>query len=183
MKTTHIFLKSALVLAMAAPLMASADSQLVIGNATQTTGASANLDFRVIIPRVLFLQVGNATTVDEVEFDLGSTQPGSGTVNRTNGTTVPVTVLGNGGLVTLTSTNGGDLISGTDTIPWSQIAATSSDPTNFPSPSPVGAAVSLGLTAGKVTNRTADWTFTFANSAVVGEGTYVGQVTYTATLP
>src|SRR3990167_8561083 len=61
-----LILKSALALALATPLMASADSQVVVG----TGSAAANLDFRVVIPRILLLQVGDASNVDLVDFDL-----------------------------------------------------------------------------------------------------------------
>jgi hypothetical protein len=188
-----IFLKSAIALALAAPLLASAESQLTIG----AGAAAARLDFRVIIPRVLFLAVGtgsaalaNNTTIDQVTFDY-TTNPadvGTGAVaGSITGNVVPVRVLGNNGVIALASTNTGALTNATaDTIPWSQITATSSDATNFASPAPTGASVNLGVTAGKITNRTANWTFSYANTAVAAPGTYGttnGRVTYTATMP
>lgn len=178
-----LILKSALALALATPLMASADSQVVVG----TGSAAANLDFRVVIPRILLLQVGDASNVDLVDFDLslGPIEPGTGgPVGRTNGGVVPVRVVGNDGNITLASagTSGG-LANGPDTIAWSAITATSSDPA-FDSPAPAGASVGLTPNVGaRVTNRTANWTFTYANNTVVAEGTYTGSVTYTATMP
>jgi hypothetical protein len=191
-----IFIKSAIALALAAPLLASAESQLTIG----AGAAAARLDFRVIIPRVLFLAVGtgstalaNNTTIDQVTFDY-TTNPaavGGGAAavaGSITGSVVPVRVLGNNGVIALASTNTGALTNATgDTIPWSEITATSSDATNFASPAPTGASVNLGLSSGtKVTSRTANWTFAYANSAVAAPGTYGttnGRVTYTATMP
>lgn len=194
MKTAQILLKSALALALATPLLASAESQLTIGTGT----AAAKLDFRVVVPRVLFLAVGTGaaglttnTTVDTVTFDY-TTNPGAvGTgaaAGAITGNVVPVRVLGNNGVIALASTNTGALTNATgDSIPWSEITATSSDTTNFASPAPSGASVNLGLSSGtKVTSRTANWTFSYANANVVAPGTYGatnGRVTYTATMP
>jgi hypothetical protein len=189
-----IFLKSAIALALATPLLASAESQLTIGAGS----AAAKLDFRVIIPRVLFLAVGTGsaglttdTTIDQVTFDYTTNPAAVGTgaaAGAITGNVVPVRVLGNNGVIALASTNTGALTNATgDTIPWSEITATSSDATNFASPAPTGASVNLGLSTGtKVTSRTANWTFSYANNAVAAPGTYGttnGRVTYTATMP
>ena len=55
-----LLLRSALALALATPLMASAESQLVTGAGS----ATANLDLRVVIPRVLFLGVGMVASLE-----------------------------------------------------------------------------------------------------------------------
>jgi hypothetical protein len=104
------------------------------------------------------------------------------------GNVVPVRVLGNNGVIALASTNTGDLANGAgDTIPWTEITVESSDAANFDSPAPSGASVNLGLSSGtRITSRTANWTFSYANTAVVAPGTYGttnGRVTYTATMP
>lgn len=189
-----LLLKTALAVALATPLLASAESQLVTG----AGAASARLDFRVTIPRVLFLAVGtgatglaNNTTIDTVTFDYTTNPAALGTgaaAGAITGNIVPVRVLGNNGVIALASTNTGALTNATgDTIPWSEITATSSDATNFASPAPTGASVNLGLSSGtRVTSRTANWTFSYANLATVPPGTYGttnGRVTYTATMP
>jgi hypothetical protein len=190
----HLLLKSAMAIALATPLLASAESQLTIGAGS----AAARLDFRVVVPRVLFLAVGtgaaglaNNTTIDTVTFDYTTNPAAVGTgasAGTVTGNVVPVRVLGNNGVIALTSTNTGALANATgDSIPWSEITATSSDTPNFASPAPAGASVNLGLSAGtKITSRTANWTFSYANTAVVAPGTYGttnGRVTYTATMP
>lgn len=192
-----MFVKSAVALALAAPMLASAESQLVVG----TGSASARLDFRVVVPRVLFLGVGTgagaltaSTTIDTVTFDYSSNPAALGTgaaAGAITGNVVPVRVLGNNGQVTLTANTTGALTNATaDTIPWSEISATSS---LAALPSPVipntgaGTASNVTLSSGtRITDRTANWTFSYANSAVVAPGTYGttnGRVTYTAAMP
>ena len=190
-------IKLAAALALATPLMASAESQLVTG----AGNATARLDFRVIIPRVLFLGVGtgaaglaNNSTIDMVTFDY-TTNPaalGSGAAAGViTGNVVPVRVLGNNGQVTLAASTTGALTNATaDTIAWSEISATSSLAA-LPSPTipntGAGTASNVTLSSGtKITDRTANWTFSYANSAVVAPGTYGttnGRVTYTAAMP
>lgn len=192
-----LLLQSALAVALATPLLASAESQLVTG----AGNATARLDFRVIVPRVLFLGVGTGatsfatnTTIDTVTFDYSANPAAVGTgapASLITNNVVPVRVVGNNGQVTLAASTTGALTNGTtDTIPWSQITATSSQ-AGLPSPvipnTGAGVASNVALTAGtKITSQTADWTFSYANSAVVPPGTYGttnGRVTYTAAMP
>lgn len=192
-----LLLQSTLALALATPLMASAESQLVTGAGS----AVARLDFRVIVPRVLFLAVGTGsaafatnTTIDTVTFDYTSNPAAVGTgaaAGAVTGNVVPVRVVGNNGQVSLAASTTGALTNGTaDTIAWSEITATSSLAA-LPSPTipntGAGAASNVTLSSGtKITDRTANWTFSYANSAVVAPGTYGttnGRVTYTASMP
>jgi hypothetical protein len=193
---SSLILKSALALALATPLLASAESQLVIGAGS----ATARLDFRVVVPRVLFLGVGagaatlaNNGTIDTVTFDYSANPAALGTgaaAGNVTGNVVPVRVLGNNGQITLAASTTGALTNGTaDTIPWSQITSVSSLAA-LPSPAiPLtgpGVASNVTLSSGKVTDRSANWTFSYTNSAVVAPGTYGttnGRVTYTAAMP
>ncbi len=187
-------IKTAVALALATPLLASAESQFVVG----TGAASAKLDFRVVIPRVLFLGVGSGAaalsttaTVDRLTFDY-TTNPntigsGAAAASITNtagfvGNAFPVRVFGNNGQVHLAAAGGPNLTSGTDTIPFTQITGTS-DSIDLPNPVLGAAAVNVAASAGKVTDRTANWTFTYTNTVVAAAGTYDGQVTYTASMP
>lgn len=194
---THLIVKTAVALTLATPMLASAESQLTVG----TGSASARLDFRVVVPRVLFLGVGTGaagltanTTVDTVTFDYSSNPGALGTgaaAGAITGNVVPVRVVGNNGQITLTANTTGALTNATaDTIAWSEISATSS---LAALPSPVipntgaGTASNVTLSSGtKITDRSANWTFSYANSAVVAPGTYGttnGRVTYTAAMP
>lgn len=197
MNKSSLILKSALALALATPLLASAESQLTTG----TGAASARLDFRVVVPRVLFLGVGTGaaglttnTTIDTVTFDYSSNAAAIGTgaaAGSITGNVVPVRVVGNNGQITLTANTTGALTNATaDTIPWSEIAA-SSDAAALPSPviplTGAGTASNVTLSSGtRITDRSANWTFSYANSTVVAPGTYGttnGRVTYTAAMP
>jgi len=181
-----LLLSSAAALALGTPLLASAESQLTVG----TGNASARLDFRVIIPRVLFLGVGtgsatlaNNNTIDRLTFDYSGTPADIGSGTASAAQSVAVRVLGNNGAISLAAAGSGSgLTNGTDVIPWSQIVASSSDTTNLNVPA-VGGTAAPALSSGKVTNRTASWSYSYANSAVVAPGTYDGQITYTASMP
>lgn len=196
---SSLFVKSAIALALAAPMLASAESQLVIGSGN----ASARLDFRVVVPRVLFLGVGtgadaaipanNTAAPNTVTFDYTSNPAALGTgaaAGAITGNVVPVRVIGNNGQITLAANTTGALTNATaDTIPWSEISATSSLAA-LPSPgipnTGAGTASNVTLSSGtKITDRSANWTFSYANSVVVAPGTYGttnGRVTYTASM-
>lgn len=188
-----LILKSAIALALATPMLASAESDLTVG----VGNAAARLNFQVVIPRVLYLAVGtgNATladnfNIDDVTFNYSSNAAAVGTgapAGAITGAAVSVRVLGNNGQITIAAagTPGGLANSATpaDTIPWSQIAALSSEKTAFATPA-VGSTAAPTLNAGstKVTTRTATWNYTYSNTNVVAPGTYTGQITYTATM-
>lgn len=187
-------LKSALALAMVSPMLASAESNLVINGSP----ATARLDFRIVIPQVLLLQVGStgANNVDLIEFNLPTTTTlGDSTspVARTNGGAVPVRVLGNNGAITLAVSNTGDLSNGAgDSIPWTSIGVTSAPVSGGGVPHPAtsfsGSTV-LPTTGGKITDSQAQWTFSYLNNIVPAAGAYGGvnsnngRVTYTASMP
>ena len=189
---TKFLTLNAALLATAMALMppfAKAESNLTVGTGT----ATARLDFRVIVPRVLMLQVGTAGTnnIDTVTFDYTNNGVDVGTTAAAatiTGAVVPVRVKGNSGPVTLTATTTGALTNSTaDTIPWTEISATSSN-TGLPSPvipaTGVGSGTTVSVTSGtKVTEQSADWTFSYASNNLVPPGTYGvtnGRVTYTA---
>ena len=183
-----LFIKTAVALALAAPLLASAESDLTVG----TGSAAAKLNFQVVIPRVLFLAVGtgNATladngTVDTLTYNYTATPADVGSGSDSAPQAVNVRVLGNNGQIAIGAVGtGSGLVSNldaADVIPWSEILAASSS-TDFAAPA-VGASANPTLSGGKVTNRTAVWNFAYSNTAVAAPGTYSGQVTYTATMP
>lgn len=183
-------LKVTLALAMATPLLATAESDLTIG----TGNSVARLNFRVVIPRVLFLAVGTGSAgfadnsnVDMLTFDYSAAAAAATLGNSTASAaqTVNVRVLGNNGQIAVAAAGTGTGLVGavaTDIIPWAQIVGTSSDATNFNVPA-VGASANPALNGTKVTNRTATWSYRYANATVPAAGTYNGTVTYTATMP
>ncbi len=191
---------------LGAPMLANAESNLQTGAGALT--ATARLDFRVTVPKVLFLQVGTGsalatnTAINLIDFVVPAANLGDGTgIAATaasgdlgNGT-VTAKVLGNNGNVTLTSTTVGALGNGAgDTLSFAQIATT---PAVLTSATPLAApgladATTTSTTVpatGKIVNRDAKWTFSFLNTALVAPGTYGGvnannsRVTYTASMP
>lgn len=191
----------------ALPIAANAESQFVTGG---SGSATAHLDFKIVIPQVLFLQVGtgtafaNNTAVDLIEFDVPAASVATGTpVAATassgdlgNGT-VTAKVFGNKGAISLSSATTGALSDGgSDSISYGDIStavATLNSATALPAPALAdGATTSINLTPNigtKVTNLDAKWTYTYANTAEVPQGTYGGvntngsRVTYTASMP
>lgn len=170
---------------------ALADSEFDVGNGALS--ASADLDFEIIIPRFLYLQVGSAgTTVDQVSFDLsGVASIADVDANIGTGTpvagdsTVGVRLVSNAGDVDLEAVGSGTgLSNGTDTIPWSQITGTAATggATGLDVPVVGAAAITIPATSG-VVDRTDTWSFEYANDSLVAGGTYTGTVTYTATAP
>ncbi len=199
MKTRNLS-RIALAVALAVPAIAAAESNFVTGAAT-TTGANARLDFRIIIPSVLYLAVGTSNlpaltdnnTVDLVDFGTIAT-PGGGAVAATSGP-VNVAIRGNNGNISLTanhvgagglSDGAGEFISMT-TITGTAGGASIAHPAFVDN----GASVPVVVTPNvgtKITNRTDTWTFSYANATIPAAGTYgtaanQGRVTYTATMP
>src|SRR5471032_469566 len=111
MKTTSL-INTAIALAIAAPLGAHAESQFTTGAGSPIT-ATAHLDFQIIIPKVLFLQVGTGTanatnaTINQIAFTVPAANVGDSTVISAsvlsgdigNGT-VTAKVIGNNGTIT-----------------------------------------------------------------------------------
>jgi hypothetical protein len=111
-------------------------------------------------------------------------QVGTGAAAATiTGANVLARVYGNSGQITITVSNSANLVSGSDTIPFSQITATSSAAATLPVPAMSGGSVNPVLNAGgRITNRSATWRFRYANTVTPAAGTYNGQVTYTASM-
>ena len=204
---TNLLIKAAVALALATPFAVNAESNISTG--AGAVSANARLDFQIIIPKVLFLQVGTGTNmaangaVNQIAFSVPAANVGDASViGATAGSgdlgngTVTARVVSNNGNVTFTSTTLGALGNGSgDTISYAQIAtavAVNTSATALAHPALADAATtSIVLTpaAGKVISRDARWTYTYLNSAVVAPGTYGGvnannsRVTYTASMP
>lgn len=183
-----LFIQTAVALALAAPLLASAESNLALGGAD----AAADLNFRVVIPGFIALKIGtgailtNTNTTDRVEFALSDPQVTvDGAVAPTSGGTVSVALLSNVGTVDFAST-GADLTDGTETIPLSSISVANTTGT-LAHPTFNAAATPVATNVGsKVINRSGTWTFSYNHQGAttpVGAGTYDTTVTYTAALP
>ena len=192
------FVKTLLaVAALGAAFSAQAESNINTA-ATGAVSAAAKLNFRVVIPRIIFLRVGtgtdfaNVTTVDNVIFTATAANIGNATAltGATDGAgtatggagSVAVRVLSTGGSVNLSATSSvtGPTAAGVS-IPWSAFSSTTST-TTLPAPAVGAAPTSITATNG-VVSQTANWTFSYANTVAYQAGTYDGVVTYTAALP
>ncbi len=210
---TAIALKTVLGAAsLALPLMAFAESNVQTGAATAAPGATAHVDFSIVIPKILYLRVGTGSSyttgalssnpaVDLITFSPTAAQVGNGTAvagtgGDLTGGVETAAVVSNSGNVTLKATATGALSDGAgDTIPYSQITTTATTLTSATAlPAPVltnatSANVVLTAPATKVIVEDAKWTFAYANTATVPTGTYGGvntnnsRVIYTATMP
>lgn len=187
-----ISLAAVVALSAALPMAAQAESNVTTG--AGAISATARVNFQIQIPRFVFLQVGTGTTlaanstVDLISFTPAVAAVGSGTAqaataasgNLGNGA-VTVRVIGNAGAMTLAAVSGApNLVSGTDTLPWSQILTAVTGGATHPTIN--GASVAYPATAG-VVNVNGTWTYTYANTTTPAAGTYIGQVTYTASAP
>jgi hypothetical protein len=173
---------------------------------------SSRLDFTINIGKFLFFGVGtgtfpsSSTTVDAVAFNSSFSIPpvptapvtGNNTPLNWDGTgpgfsvgntvTLPVEVRSNAGQVTVRATVNTPLANGPQVIPFSQILINSSD-ANLPAPlipnSGTGASVNVAGTAftNLVTQRTANWTFSYTPAASLPAGVYSGLLTFTASAP
>lgn len=197
---------AAVAAALVVPFAAHAESTLTTGAASPLT-ASARLDFRITVPKIIYLRVGTGAalatnaTVDLIDFVVPAASIGNGTaIPATAGSgdlgngSVTASVIGNNGTVTFTSTTLGALSNGADTISYAQIntvAAANTTATTLAHPALTDAATtSVTLTpVGKIVNQDAKWTYTYKNNNVVAPGTYGGvnanngRVTYTASMP
>jgi hypothetical protein len=210
---TAIALKTLLGTAsLALPLVAFAESNVQTGAATAAPGATAHVDFSIVIPKILYLRVGTGSTyttgaltsnpaVDLITFSPTAAQVGNGTAiagvgGDLAGGIETAAVVSNSGNVTLNATAAGALSDGNgDSIPYSQIttaATTLTSATALPAPvltNATSANVVLTAPATKVIVQDAKWTFSYANTASVPTGTYGGinvnnsRVVYTATMP
>jgi hypothetical protein len=190
------FAKHLLALAvLGAALSAQAASDINTVSAANQT-ATANLAFRITIPRIIFLAVGTSTlfadlaTVDRVDFSLTPAQvatPGN-VLGVSTGGTVNARVFGNGGAINF-SANGtlnglAPLVAGPANVAWSEIAPTSVGTLAHPAIGNGVAGANSPLAAvGGVVNQTAVWTFNYANASAIAAGEYNGTVVYTAVMP
>src|ERR1700728_4378092 len=106
--------------ALTLPLMVLAESNVQTGTATNSPGATAHVDFSIVIPKILYLRVGTGSSyttgalsahpaVDLITFSPTAAQVGSGTAvagtgGDLSGGVETAAVVSNGGNVTLNAT-------------------------------------------------------------------------------
>jgi hypothetical protein len=190
------FAKHLLALAVVgAAFSAQAASDINTVSAANQT-ATANLAFRITVPRIIFLAVGTSTlfddngTIDRVDFTLTPAQvatPGN-VLGVSTGGTVNARVFGNGGAINF-SANGtlnglAPLVAGPANVPWTTITPTSTGALAHPAIGNGVAGANSPLAAvGGVVNQSAVWTFNYTNAAPIAAAEYNGTVVYTAVMP
>ena len=199
-------MKNLLLIAAAAaalaPFASQAESNFVTTTGSTSPAVNAKLDFKIVVPKVLFLQIGTGssmadnTTVDMVTFTVPANGIGNGTaVAGTGGDltagAVTVRVLGNTGDVTLSNITAGQLsngVSGDPTVPWTEITVTpgtlgstttgytnaniAHPPFNNGATGGTSATATTLTASGGLVRREGSWTFAYANTSVMPAGTY-----------
>jgi hypothetical protein len=174
--------------------------------------ARARVDFRIVVPKILYLRVGtgsayptalsNVGTVNLVAFSPSAATVGNGTAvggsgGDLTGGVQTAAIISNSGNVTLNATATGALGNGVgDSIPYAQISTAASaltvGYTLLPAPAlnnGTSANVVLTAPATKVIRADARWAFSYLNSTMPASGSYGGvnlnngRVLYTATMP
>ena len=204
MKTKYGFKKLA---AAAAVAMAMGPGSALADSATDTASAwsaAVNHDFSIVIPGFLFFRVGTDAggTVNQITFtattaNVGNSTPIAGTGGEAGASAANVVVRANVGQITITESNnsGGNGL-GTGVVADGYISygeiTTGSNNADLPAPTLSNSANNTALVtlnSVKTTNRSAVWTYAYANTTVPSAGTYGagggtgGRVTYTATAP
>jgi hypothetical protein len=191
-------------------LVTPAASNLNSGAGRRT--ARARVDFRIIVPKLLYLRVGNGTTypatlasngtIDLLRFAPAAAVIGNGTAvagtgGDLGGGVETAAIVSNSGNVTLNATATGALSDGLgDSIPYTQIKTAASALTvgytllSAPAlTNATSANIVLTAPATKVIRADARWAYSYANTITPPAGSYGGinvnnsRVLYTASMP
>lgn len=186
--------------------LATSDSALAAsssctGSPTCTTGA-VPLDFQIIIPQFVRLRIGAAASTDTIVFDMtltpdliGDSSSVAGTGGDVGAGEVNVRVMANGAGLTVNvdaATSGagsgidcqaasGSCVPGADFINWDEITVTPNGCTVAPPLLNNGGTGTANYPAAAPLKESCTWIYTYDNTTVPPDGTYVGTVTYTAT--
>ncbi|HYA38808.1 MAG TPA: hypothetical protein VEI74_11130 [Candidatus Methylomirabilis sp.] len=165
-------------------------------NTAGCTTANLPVNFTIVIPTVLRLQVGAVGAAAAVNWNAAVTA-----ANLGNGTALNADAVTNGGAAgtlvayalvsnisannaTITATGvGAGLVSGGNTIPYTAIGATVNPIIGAAVALPVPGTPTVVAPAAGVILRTGTWQYTYANAAVFPAGSYTGTINYTATQP
>ena len=209
----HVATRNRILVAVAGALLSlvtPAASNLNSGAGLRT--ARARVDFRVTIPKLLYLRVGSGTTypvtlasngtVDLLRFAPAAAALGNGTTVAGTGGDLgsgveTAAIISNSGNVTLNATATGALADGLgDSIPYTQINTAASALTvgytllSAPVLSNAASAnIVLTAPATKVIKADARWAYSYGNTIYPAAGTYGGinvnngRVVYTASMP
>jgi hypothetical protein len=181
-------------LGVAANQTSLADQQTC--NTAGCTTPNLPVNFTIVIPRVLRLQVGAVAGTAAVNWNAAVTAAnlGNGTVLNADtvtnggaaGTLVAYALMSNNGITnaTITATGvGAGLVFGGNTIPYTDIGAAAVGTIGAAVALPVPGIPTVVVPVGGVIQRTGTWQYTYANTAVFPAGSYTGTINYTVNQP
>jgi hypothetical protein len=173
------------------------------GGALPANSVSVNLNFSLVIPKFLCLQVGSTGgTINSISFNPTAAQVGTGADiagvgGDLGGGSVTVLAQGNtgtgfGSLTYRTTTSGGAalaaLTNGSQTIAWSTIKVASTGSASIAHPVALAdasaSAVTISSALPTVFNVSATWTYVWNDGGTVNPAsTYTGRVAYSLSQP
>jgi hypothetical protein len=208
----HFHLKTT-VAAVAIALAAGAHAESNFKSNVGAQTATANVDFQITIPKILFLQVGTGTLyadnasinlitfappANRVGLGCGTATDCAGTGGDLTGGAVTAVLISNAASVSINANTSGGVLNdgGTNTIPYSKIAVAAAA---LATPPVAGSSLwafpgwdtsaTYTPAAGASTNLSAKWTFSYLNDTIPRAGTYggvnvnKGRVAFVATAP
>jgi hypothetical protein len=157
----------------------------VLAASAKSTGGQAQvqLQFRIIIPQILYLQVGEAGGVPGlIQFNVTGLPGTGGVAGAPQSIPVKVTAqVAKGQSITLMADSSTPLFGGTQGIPFQAISWSS---TGDFSRGVFGGSTNQRLDQWRGSgSRTGTYSFTYDNSLAYPAGTYEGRVTYTLASP
>ena len=153
---------------------------------TGGTPAVVHLNFKVVVPKLLFLRIGSAgATIDEVTFTVTDIPENEATVDGDISPDVRVgAIIGSAATATLSADSSTAMLSGADPMPFTVIGFTGTGDFSSLSASAFDGTGSQQIWQGTGPGfRTGTMDFTYTNSYTYPEGTFTGQVEYTLSSP
>jgi len=196
MRLNKILLTAIIATGAIASPMAQADQ-------CTSSGCGLDVNFSMNIPSVFRFSLGSTTATEEptVTWSAGTISaanigtgtdipsdtiagPGAGGSGSNNTTQVRYALLSNLAETSVTiAASGGNLTSGANTIPLTEIVSTGTDVTTgsgITMPA-AGSSTNVNYPGSGVINEIGYWNYAFDNTTIYPAGTYTGTITYTAT--
>lgn len=187
-KARIILLGLVMVIAFCYVNFANAESNFATGAGPQS--ADASLDFQIVIPKFIYFRVGTAGigSIDTINFNptVDEISTGGITTGAPAGGAVAVSLVSNGGTITITTANDGSnngLADGLNYISYDQINTLAGGTIPAPDLTNAGAVAAVVIPSADITVANDIWTYTYSNPGTPPvPGTYTGRVTYTAAI-
>ena len=164
-------------------------------NTAGCTTANLPVNFQIVIPSVLRLQVGAVGAAASVQWNASVTAANIGTGNVspdsvTNGGAgaglvayaLVSNISNNNATITATG-SAAAFVSGGNSIPYTDVNATAVGTTGAAVALPVPGTPTTVAPAAGIINRAGTWAYYYVNNTIYPAGTYTGTINYTATQP